>query len=138
MTAMIGNGTTLGVGDGASPEVFSTIGEVVSISGPNQTAAVADTTNLSSTARTFIRGLEDAGEINVECNLDPADTAQDAVYTAFTAGTAKNYKLSLTDSAPVETVTFSALVTAYGISVAIDQTTKLNFTLKVSGNTTWA
>ena len=135
MTAVISNGTTIGVGDGAAPEVFSSLGEVTGISGPGQSAPVADTTHLSSAARTFLRGIEDGGEVTIECNLDTSDTPQTTARTSFTAGTLKNWKITFPNSA---TCSFSAGVIGHDIAVAIDQQLKLTLKLKVSGNTTWA
>ena len=139
MTAWISNGCTIAVGDGASPEVFTSIGEVMSIDGPNQSRAAVDTTNLGSTAKTFLAGIEDGGECTFEFHLDPADGAQDTAYTQFTAGTLKNWRIPLTATAPAETITFSAMVMNFNApKVAIDQVINGAITLKVTGNTTWA
>jgi len=138
MTAWISNGVVIAVGDGASPEVFTAIGEVISIDGPSQSAPVADATALDDTAKVFLRGIEDGGTVNIECHCDPADAAQDTAYTQFTAGTNKNWKITLTDTAPSETITFAAFVVSHAISVQMDQTIKLTLGLKITGNTAWA
>lgn len=141
MTAWISNGATIAVGDGASPEVFTTIGEVLTIDGPKESRPVIDTSTLSSSIRTGKVGLRDGGTVSVTCHLDPATTSQDTVYTHFTAATAteKNYRITLTDTAPAETITFSAIVQEYGgPEISIDETIKLSFTLKVISAPTYA
>ena len=46
--AKAGVGTTFSVGDGASPEVFTAIGEIVNASGPNISAEQIEVTTLDS------------------------------------------------------------------------------------------
>ena len=54
-------GTTIGIGDAASREIFTTIPQVTSMSGPDGSATEINVTNLSSTAQEFILGLKDEG-----------------------------------------------------------------------------
>lgn len=141
MTAWISNGAVIAVGDGASPEVFTAIGEVLTIDGPKESRPIIDTSTLSSSIRSGKVGLRDGGTVAVTCHLDPATTAQDTVYTHFTAatGTEKNYRITLTDTSPAETITFAAVVQEYGgPEIAIDDTIKLSFTLKVVAAPTYA
>ena len=65
MATVESQGTTLGRGDAASPEVFTSIGEVTQIGGPTGSATVIDISNLSSTRREKIMGLPDEGQVNI-------------------------------------------------------------------------
>lgn len=83
--ADIGSGATFSIGDGASPEVFSAVGEVVSIGLPEETTETADATHLGSgTHREYIPGLSDGGEIAIEFNY--TDTGYAAIKAKRTAG----------------------------------------------------
>ena len=56
-------GVQLKSGDGAGPEVFTKIGELKDISGPDEASDQLDATSLDSTSKEFIGGLRDGGEV---------------------------------------------------------------------------
>ena len=64
--AQIGAGTLFKRGDGASPEVFTTIAEVTSVDGPTSVFDIIDVTTMESTGndREFIAGKGDPGGIH--------------------------------------------------------------------------
>lgn len=131
--ALLSQSMTLGVGDGASPEVFSLITELNSIDGPNGQAPEIDVTDMSSTAREFVLGLEDEGEISLELNFIPTNTQHSQLRTDKNAGTKRNYQITFTDS-PATTWTFQALVKGLSVSNAIDGVSKGSVTLRVTGS----
>lgn len=96
-------GTKIQMGNGASPEVFTTIAQVVDISGPALKDDVLDVTNHGSTGgwKEFIGGLKEGGSITLKLNYDPAETTHDAS-TGFLAdfknSTVRNYKLIFPDT----------------------------------------
>ena len=112
--------------------------EIISISGPQESAPTIDVTALDDTARAYLRGIEDGGELTIEGHWDPADTlGQVAARAAFTGGTTENWKITFTDS-PVSTMTFSALVTSFGTAMQVDDTVKVTIGLKLTGAITVA
>lgn len=136
--ALLSNGCTLALGDGASPEVFTVLDELISISGPAEAAPTIDATALDDTARKFIRGIEDHGELSVQAHWDPDDTlGQVAARTSFTAQTTKNWKITFTDS-PATTWTFAAIVVGWSTEVALDQSIQVTIGVKISGAITEA
>ena len=136
--AMISNGCTIALGDGASPEVFTALDEVISISGPSESAPTIDVTALDDTARAYLRGIEDGGELTIEAHWDPDDTlGQVAARTSFTAQTTKNWKITFTDS-PASTFDFAAMVTSWSTSIELDQSVKVSIGLKLTGAITVA
>ena len=138
MAAIESQGTTLSLGDGADPEVFTAIGRVVSISGVgNGSSTEIDITDLSSTGKEFLLGLKDEGEFTVTLNLDTGNTQQTALRTARDARTLENFELALTDTANT-VISFSAYVKTFGIDVGIDDRVPLNVSLRISGAATWA
>ena len=88
MGALATQGITVKVGDGAMTEVFTTIAEVTGFSGPTTEAAEIETTTLSSTAKEFIAGLVDNGEVTLEVNAVVKDTQHRQIRDDISAGTA--------------------------------------------------
>lgn len=105
-------GCSIKIGDGASPEVFTIIPKVTSIS-PLPIAAgrpYRDRTDLSNTAvRTHGFGIADMPEITLEGFFDPNDATHQALITAYTSKAVTNFKVTLSSS-PIVNYDFSALV----------------------------
>ncbi len=138
MTTYVADGTTIGRGDAASPEVFSTIAQVTSITPVGQTRGLIDVTNLSSTAREYKKAIKDGQEINLSIQYDPDDSGHAGLRTDMDAETARNFEVTLTDS-PAQTITFAALVTNWSITnIVIDGVYTLEVTLKPTGDLTFA
>lgn len=92
-------GTYFSTGDGASPEVFTELAEVVNIGGPNETADEIDVTHLRSTGgyREFIQSFKDGGELSLELNFVPGNATQQAMDADFASGATKNRKITYPD-----------------------------------------
>lgn len=134
-------GTTIALGDGASPEVFTTIAYVTNIEGPGLSADTIDVTSHGSTDgyRQFVQGLKDAGEVSLELNFDPdAAThvnASGGLAYEYEQGTESNYKITFPDT----TVwTFPGIVTGLSPSAPMDGKLSAAVTIKVSGKPTLA
>ncbi len=134
-SAFLGSQTLLKLGDGASPEVFTTIGEVVNISPIAQKKDLVEVTHLLSTAKEFIGGLSDGQEITVVCNLLPTNTQQVAMLTAAASITsAKNFKYVLPTGGGSLTSSFAALVLSSSVGPTTPNTaTQVTFGLKITG-----
>lgn len=135
--ALVSQGMTIAVGDGASPEVYTTIPDVTDISGPDGTASEIDTTDLASAAREFRLGLTDNGNISLSVNYQPAQTQHALLRAKSISGVETNYRLTFTDS-PQTTWTFAAFVKGVPITNAVDAVTVANITLRVTGAVTEA
>jgi len=136
-SALTSQGMTIAVGNGASPEVFTTIAEVKSIDGPGGQSNEIDVTDLSSTAKEYVLGLQDEGDITLDMNYIPSNVQHAQLRSDRAAGTQRNYRISFTDS-PVTTWTFAARVKGFSISNAVDNVTGLSVVLRVSGSITEA
>lgn len=126
--------TELARGDGAEPEVFTKIPDVTNISGPNETKDEIDVTSFDSTAREYIPGIGDSGELTFDLNFRPDDTQQQGLRADKDAGTARNYQITLTDGT---TFTFEAIVTAFTLTAATNDAWRGSVTLKISGAVDW-
>jgi hypothetical protein len=137
-SAFLGSQTLLKLGDGASPEVFTTIGEVTNVDPIAQRKDLVEVTHLLSTAKEYIGGLPDGQPINFSCNFLPTNTQQLALLTAAASiTTAKSFKYVLPSGGGSLTFSFSALVLGTGVGPTTPNTaTKLNVELKVTGSIT--
>lgn len=139
MTTYTANGTTLGRGDGASPEVFTSVAQLQTIGSAGSERGLIDVTNLSSTAREYKKAIKDGLELQCVAQWDPDNATHVLIKdTDVDAELARNWRLTFTDS-PATTATFAALVTRAVISgLEIDGVMMLEFTLKPTGDFTWA
>jgi len=65
-------GTALQIGDGASPEVFTTVAELTKVDPPKFGTGTVETTSHDSTAKEYVSdGIQDHGETAIEGNWLP-------------------------------------------------------------------
>jgi len=135
-------GTLLKIGDGGSPETFTTIAEVTDISGPSLSADTIDVTNHNSAGgyREFIQGLKDAGEVTFTINFIPTESTHNAatgLLKDYEDGTLRNFQLVFPDAGNT-TWSFAAVVTGFEPAEPIDDKLAADVTLKISGQPTLA
>lgn len=121
-----------------SPETFTEIEEVVSISGPDGTANLIDVTHLRSTGKEYLSGLADYGKIALEMNFT-GDTKQMALRTKYANQAAAHaYKIEIPsggDESPQAShiFTFNAVVLSWTTGEAVDAKVTLAVQLQISG-----
>jgi predicted secreted protein len=141
--AISGYGTLFQVGDAATPEVFTTIAEIKSISGPSLSLDTADATNMASTGgwREVIPTILNGGDITLEVNYDPADATLGAgsggLIDDMENKTLRNFKLVMSDSGTT-TWTFAGYVTAFSPDFSFDDVVTASITVTISGQPTLA
>ena len=117
MARVDSQGLYLQAGDGASPEGFTTIGEIADMPPISTSKPKRDRTGYDDTVRQFAAGMEELGTFTLTMFWDPDDTQQSGLYTAYTDDAADNYKVLCPDS-PATEWTFSAKImgisTPYG------------------------
>ncbi len=137
MPVFRGSGSSFRRGDAASPEVFTVVGDVISMGGPGITKEEIDTTALDSSAKESIGGLDDGGEITLELNWNPQD-AQHVLLRSDAEGSARlNYRLVWNDVSSTQ-VTFNAEVMEFSINTEANDAVKASVRLKINGALTWA
>jgi predicted secreted protein len=137
--AFWGYGSTFQLGDGATPEVFTSIAEIRDMKPPKMKRDSSDVTSHGSTGgwREFLPNLRDGGEVAIEANWLPNNVTQDevtGVYEAFTDNVNHNWKIILPDT--ILTIAFAGHITAFEPETPLDNHGKLSFTIKVSGPVT--
>ena len=140
MSATIGTsgfGTLLKRGDGATVEVFSTIAEIRSISGPNMSLETIDATHMESPGgfREVLPSFKTAGEVTLECNFLPGDTNHQALITDFKNRTKKNFKI-VWPNTDTTTWSFTGYVTGFSPSAAVGDMLSASVTVTVTGDVT--
>lgn len=122
--------------DGA--EIFTTVAEVKSISGPNMSAQIIDVTNFYSAnnTREYISSWIDPGELTFGCNFLPANATQQGLVTDMQNRTRRNYTLTWSDAAAT-VCSMAGLVTSFGITNQLDAALEANVTIKLTGFPTW-
>lgn len=121
-----------------------TVGGIRSITLPDASKGEIDVTDMDSTAREFLPGRQDFGQVTIECWHDPEDTGQQKLVTNFgTAGnTTAECTITLADaatsSATSSTITFDAFVLSMpgNITGEADEGSTRTFTLRVTGSAT--
>lgn len=137
--ALASQGMTLKVGDGASPELYTTISDLSDISGPDGSAGEIEVTDLSSTVKEYKRGLTDNGSVAGTLMFIPANTQHAQLRADFVSATevARSYRITFTDS-PQTTWTFSGYVASLPISNSLDGVTTASLSIRIKGTITEA
>ena len=138
MTTYSAQGTTLGRGDAASPEVFTTIPQVITIGETGVERSLKDVTDLSSTIREFDSNLPEGTELSCEAWYDPVDAVHAGLKADLDNNVARNFELTLTDS-PAEVHSFTARVIGWKVGeIEVDGHYRLLFNLKITTSYTIA
>lgn len=130
-TAITAQGSTLQIDNDTPGTADEAISNVVSFSGFDGEASEIDVTNLDSTAKEFLLGLQDFGSFTFEFHPDYTDAGQNALRAAQTSGNVKTFLLTLSDTT---TVAFTAYVkNAQAASGGVDAALAGSASLKISG-----
>jgi predicted secreted protein len=132
-------GTHLQKGDGASPEVFTTVATVGNITGPGLKGDAIDVTNHDNTAmyKQFIVGLKEGGDVKFVLYFDPTEVTHTGLISTFESRTVTNWKLTLPVS-PSQGWTFEGVITAFDNKYDVNGALMADVTIKVSGKPSFA
>ena len=130
--AILGAGSTLRLGDGASPEVFTTIAEVLRCGAIGQSAGEIEVTHLSSTSKEYIGALPEGSTVEFSLNF-VGGTQQNALRDGV--ATTKNLQMQFSDNTQAS---FAFVVLGF----SRDETTpesQLTATIsgRITGDITW-
>jgi hypothetical protein len=133
MANLKSQGCAIFLSDDASPEVFTEVGQVMSISGPDGSTGEIDVTNLASTIKEFVPSLPDMGTVSCETSWDHATTANNhaAINTAFLAQTTKSWQIRLSDS-PQTVIAFLGFPNSFSTSIGVDDKVGMTFGVRIT------
>jgi hypothetical protein len=143
-TGFVGRGTVLKIGDGASPEVFSTVVNVSNINITGRTANEVDFTHLASSSgyAEFRQGTKDPGEISMTVHFDPAAATHGSsgvgILALFNAGTLFNFKIDFAGAGKSYMFTGTGYYSGDDITIGPDDPVTRDVTIRVSGPLTQA
>lgn len=137
MTVFRGSGTNFQRGDAASPEVFGTVGDVVSIAGPAISKEEIEVTALDSASKEFLGALDDPGEISLALNWNPQDTEHVNLRSDAEGSVVRNYRVVWSDVSAT-TVTFAGEVMEFSLNTEANDAVKGSVRIKISGGLTWS
>lgn len=131
--------TLLKIGDGGGPEVFTTIGEIFNIDGPELIQELIDATHMESPGRNRekIAGLRDTGPCTFDINWIPDNAVHAGFITDYEAGTLRNFEMILPDTAGTKWE-FSAFITSHKPTAGVEDKLMSSVVLTVSGKPTLA
>lgn len=137
MSRFTGHTARLKRGNAASPEIFTQVAQVLSISGPGISRDTIDSTDADATNdwRTFIASYIDGGEVTLEVNLD-LDNATHGSPSGFLGDfadtTLRNYQVTFPDTSPVSVWAFTGKVTGTEPGNPHDGMSTMSITYKVT------
>ena len=100
-------------------------------------AAEIDVTNLESTAKEFILGLQDFGTLTLDLHPDYGDAGQNKLRTLRASGAAENFEIIL-PTAVDRKLTFAARVMQDSETGGVDAAYEGSFDLRITGAVTVA
>jgi predicted secreted protein len=135
-TAVFAQGTLLKPGNGASPEVFTTMPGCEEIAyGPPSPDEIDVTSHSSSGGfREYIAGLLGKGKVSTKVFYNPSEATHVQVRQAH--GTYMNFQLAFVGS-PAETVTFNARVDI-ALANPVDKAREMSVELAITGVPVWS
>jgi predicted secreted protein len=135
MAGQDGFGTKLKRGDGETPEVFTEIADVTSLSPPALSRETLDVTSHGSPNgwMEFLGGLKDPGEVSADINYQPV--FHDILVDDFDDTEPRNYQIVFPD-ADATTWAFGAILTGFEPDAPYDDKLAASLTFKVTGKPT--
>jgi hypothetical protein len=130
--------THLQIGDGGSPEAFTTILDVLELSAPGITLDTEEITSHSQADyyRRHAGTLLDAGEVTATVLYDPANATHVAVVTDIQARTQRNFRLDFPGATTNARWSFAGYITGFQPQTPTDQHLKADLTIKITASVT--
>ncbi|MBF0358860.1 MAG: hypothetical protein HQL70_09650 [Magnetococcales bacterium] len=126
-------GMLFSIGNKDTPLTYTEIKEVISFSGFDGSASEIDTTNLQSTAKEFLMGLQDHGNFGMECNYLSADPGQVLLRAAKASRVIQDFKITWSDAT---TTTFQGYALSASRSGGVDSKVDTSFSIRITGDLT--
>ena len=108
------------------------VGQVVSYNGPTGSAAKIDVTHLASTAKEFIMGIRDEGELSFDAVYDPADVGQVVLFNDRASRTKRNWLITLQDASS-NRIKGQGYCTGFAITGSVDDAMRATYTIAITG-----
>lgn len=120
-------------GGTATPVTWTQIAGVNSFDWQDGEGSDIDVTTLDSTSKEYLVGLQDAGSLSLDINVETADAGQIAAAAAKAAGTVKEFKIELPNAA---LRTFQGIVKSMPESGGVDAKVSGSMSIRITGAVT--
>lgn len=133
---MIGLGTTLSIKvTTAASTVYTVVGGLISLPGPNGSGDVVDTSTIDEATnfKSFQRAYVDAGEMNLTLSYGSTESSSKKLGTAYSDGKMRTWKITF-PSTLVTAETFTGYVKSMGRELTKDSMITRTVTVKCSGD----
>jgi hypothetical protein len=121
-----------------SPIVYTAIPDAKDINFRTGSAAVIDTTDLSSSAKEKRMGLADEGQCTFTLNFIPKETTHAELVAAKRDRQKRKFQVELTDASPSTIYEFEGYVLSVPISASVDAVIESSVTIEITGEVTEA
>ena len=121
----------------ATPVTYTKVANVDSFNGLDGSASTIDKSDFDSTAKEFMLGLVDNGNLSINCNDDGDDAGQAALEAARVAGSREAFKVIM-PSGSIPNFTFYGYVMKFPISGQVDGKVQRTVDIKIDGAVTRA
>ncbi len=119
-----------------STSATALVGLVTGFSGPDGQAADIDVTSFDSTAREYLAGLSEEGNISLDINSYPSDLGQLEMRDAKATRDMRSMTIKLTDTSTT-TLVFDGYVKSFAMTGAVDDKVTISSVIRISGAVTW-
>lgn len=136
--AVLGSGSTLKLGSGASPQVYTTIAEVMRCGPIGSTNPEVDVTNLDSTAKEYIAGLADGNNVDFDVNFLAGNAQQESLRTSQAAGSTVNFKM-VWQTSPLTNAVFDVVLLGFEMGETTpEQQVTASISGRITGSISWS
>jgi hypothetical protein len=136
--AKTGFGTLLKRGDGAASEAFTSVGELLSIKGPQLSRAMIKATNMGSPngrKEVIASGILEIGQVDFQVSYVRGDAQHTGILSDIKTGALRNWQIVFPDD-PTNPVAFAAYVTKAEPDMPIEEKRTLTVSVEVTGDIT--
>jgi len=132
--AVLAHGAVVKVGDGASPEVFTSISGPTSIEFTPPQPERVDVTNHDSLAREYLQGLSGEGEMTFDVQYDQSVASHKTVRDLHGVSTTTNFQMHFADGTYVSFAATVSVTFTHGVAT---EAQIMAVTLAISGAVTY-
>lgn len=126
-------------GDGNSPESYTRLCSIFSISELGQENDLIDaTTFCSAGSKEYISGLADGTELTIEANYMPNDAGITSMIADVKAKAKRDFRIVVEEGSPDTNFLFNARCRSWKLKPSVDNKNTISFTFKINGDITIA
>lgn len=115
-----------------TPDEYTAVPGVTSIDGPSGSGQEIDVSDLDSTAREFIQGLPDEGNVTLEMNYMPGNAAQERLREARAAREKLNFRIAF-NTTPETGQQFEGYVVEFSHAAGVDAALTASVNIRITG-----